>query len=80
MNTVTLGKLNINDNSFQALNEEAKENNTSISNYLMNTVMCEIEKISVKRDIKAIENEAKLVNEKKVKLQTLDSLINELDD
>ena len=80
MNTITLDRLDLNDSSYQALNDEAKEHNTSISAYLMDTVMYEIERIKVKRDMKDIENEVKLVNEGKIKLQSAYDLIDELDD
>lgn len=62
------------------LYEQASKKNTSTTDYLVNLVMTEIELISVKKDMKKLDNEIQQVNNGTLKLQTLDSLINELDD
>ncbi len=62
------------------LEEEARKNNLSLIDYLNYMIAYEEEKASVVADMKTINEEIREVNNGSLKLQTLDSLIDELDD
>jgi len=60
--------------------QEAKKNNITVVDYLNYMIAYEKEKSSVEEDIKIMWKEIQQVNNGTLKLQTLDSLIGELDD
>jgi len=60
--------------------QEAKKNNITVVDYLNYMIAYEKEKSSVEEDIKIMWKEIQQVNNGTLKLQTLDSLIDELDD
>ncbi|MDQ7046907.1 MAG: hypothetical protein Q9M39_04545 [Sulfurovum sp.] len=62
------------------LEEEAKKNNLSVVDYLNYMIAYEKEKALVVEDMKIIKDEMRQVNNGTLKLQTLDSLIAQLDD
>jgi len=60
--------------------KEAKKKNLNIIEYLNYLIAYELEKKRVKEDMKTIDNEIRKVRNGTLKLQTLNSLIDELDD
>ena len=62
----------------QFLSEQAKQSNTSTSDYLVNLLITEIEAVKVKSDMNTLASEIKKVNQGELKLKSAHSLINEL--
>jgi len=62
----------------QFLNEQAKQNNTSMSDYLVTLLITEIEAVKVKNDMSTLTSEIKKVNQGGLKLKSAHSLLNEL--
>ena len=60
------------------LNEQARQNNTSMSDYLINLVITEIEVAKVKNDMNTLSSEINKVNKGELNLKSAHSLLDEL--
>jgi len=73
--------LEINNQSVEEfLFEQAKQTKQSATDFLMGLIYKEMEAQAVKKDIQTINQEMKLVNQGAMELESLDSLIKELND
>ena len=60
------------------LNEQVKQNNTSMSDYLISLVITEIEVAKVKNDMNTLSSEINKVNKGELNLKSAHSLLTEL--
>lgn len=74
MTTVEINNLSVE----KFLNEQAKQNNTSMSEYLINLVTTEIEVVKIKSDMNTLASEINKVNKGELELKSAHLLLDEI--